>query len=388
MITATSSARLSTLTLNNPAPRESHVVAGNHEPGRVYAHCLPSSHGGLAAVVCVPTLASAQGRSRASSRIVPGPSCPESSVEVSSPVADRESPQRRHRRHRSVPHHRSPAWHVHRHGHPAGIQHRQARRHRGHRHRRLTIDARYAGRRSRGNGDHHRPNRRSSTSRACVVRRRLSGKVIADLPTSRSYGALFQLIPAVSGGSRDVQVTPALVVFGGPGGRGTEGRLQVEGLEVGAALSGGGVSSYMPDIGNSQEVTFSTSGGLGEAEVGGPTMNIVPKTGGNSVRGNLYLAGISARHGRQQLHRRITDGGFAHAWQAAEAVGFHRRRGRPDPEGSHLVLRERPRGRQLAVGARHVSQPECRRPDEVHLRAGPHEAGGHGRKLAHRRACG
>ena len=36
----------------------------------------------------------------------------------------------------------------------------------------------------------------------------VAGQVIADLPTSRSYGALFQLIPAVSGGSRDVQVTP------------------------------------------------------------------------------------------------------------------------------------------------------------------------------------
>ena len=60
---------------------------------------------------------------------------------------------------------------------------------------------------------------------------------------------------------------------------------------VGAALSGGGVSSYIPDVGNSQEVTFSTSGGLGEAEVGGPTMNIVPKTGGNQLKGNLYLAG-------------------------------------------------------------------------------------------------
>src|SRR5262249_2616524 len=33
----------------------------------------------------------------------------------------------------------------------------------------------------------------------------VSGDVIASLPTSRSYGALFQLVPAVSGGSRDVQ---------------------------------------------------------------------------------------------------------------------------------------------------------------------------------------
>jgi hypothetical protein len=122
----------------------------------------------------------------------------------------------------------------------------------------------------------------------------VAGDVIASLPTARSYGALFQLIPAVSGGSRDVQVLPGLVVFGGPGGRGNEGRLQVDGLGVGAPLSGGGVSGYAPDIGNAQEVTFTTSGGLGEAEVGGPTMNIVPKTGGNALRGTVFAAGVSS----------------------------------------------------------------------------------------------
>jgi len=122
----------------------------------------------------------------------------------------------------------------------------------------------------------------------------VSGDVIASLPTSRSYGALFQLIPAVTGGSRDVQVLPGLAVFGGPGGRGTEGRLQVDGLGVGAPLSGGGVSGYAPDIGNAAEITFTTSGGLGEAEVGGPTMNIVPKTGGNTLRGTVYFAGVNS----------------------------------------------------------------------------------------------
>jgi len=122
----------------------------------------------------------------------------------------------------------------------------------------------------------------------------VSGDTIASLPTSRAYGALFQLVPAVTtGGGANLQVAimPGLNVFGGPGGRSTEGKLTVEGLAVGAALSGGGVSSYIPDIGNAQEVSFTTSGGLGEAEVGGPTMNIVPKTGGNTVKGTVYLAG-------------------------------------------------------------------------------------------------
>ncbi|HKF70098.1 MAG TPA: hypothetical protein VKB36_26310, partial [Vicinamibacterales bacterium] len=56
---------------------------------------------------------------------------------------------------------------------------------------------------------------------------------------------------------------------------------------------GGGVSGYSVDTSNVQEVTFRTSGGLGEAETGGPLMNVVPKTGGNSFKasGSFQLSG-------------------------------------------------------------------------------------------------
>ena len=75
---------------------------------------------------------------------------------------------------------------------------------------------------------------------------------------------------------------PATVTFTIHGGRGNEGRLQVDGMGVGSTLNGGGVSYYSVDIGNAQEIAFTTSGGLGEAEVGGPVMSIVPRTGGNT----------------------------------------------------------------------------------------------------------
>ena len=39
----------------------------------------------------------------------------------------------------------------------------------------------------------------------------------------------------------------------------------------------------MVDISNAQEIATTTSGGLGEAEVGGPSFSIVPKTGGNQL---------------------------------------------------------------------------------------------------------
>ena len=91
----------------------------------------------------------------------------------------------------------------------------------------------------------------------------------------------------------DTQVVPGMVVFGGAGGRSNEGRVNVDGISVGSAFNGAGVSSYIADVGNAREVTMTTSGGLGEAEGGGPALNIVPKEGGNSVRGSFYAAGVT-----------------------------------------------------------------------------------------------
>jgi hypothetical protein len=124
----------------------------------------------------------------------------------------------------------------------------------------------------------------------------VDSEIIGQIPSARAYGAIMNLIPAVAtqaGGAADIQVAPNMTVFGGAGGRGNEGRLQVDGLNTGAALNGAGVSTYIADVGNAAEVTFTTSGGLGEAEVGGPSMSIVPKTGGNTFRGAFYLAGVS-----------------------------------------------------------------------------------------------
>jgi hypothetical protein len=123
----------------------------------------------------------------------------------------------------------------------------------------------------------------------------LGNDVIASLPAARAYAGIMQLIPSSmtqTGSALDIQVTPGMLVFGGAGGRNNEGRIQVDGLNTGAAFNGAGVSSYVPDIGNAAEIAMTTSGGLGEAEVGGPTLSIVPKTGGNTVKGTVYLSGL------------------------------------------------------------------------------------------------
>src|SRR5436305_8413063 len=130
------------------------------------------------------------------------------------------------------------------------------------------------------------------------VRRQVtvSSDVISNMPAARSYAGVMMLIPATTtqaGANLDIQVTPGMLVFGGAGGRVNEARIQVDGLNTGAAFNGAGVSSYVVDIGNAQEISMTTSGGLGEAEVGGPSFSIVPKTGGNSIKGSVYASNVT-----------------------------------------------------------------------------------------------
>jgi hypothetical protein len=78
-------------------------------------------------------------------------------------------------------------------------------------------------------------------------------------------------------------------VFQIHGGRRNEGQVLVDGMNGG--YQGMGVSGYVPEVGNSQEVVVTLSGGLGEATTGGPQMNIVTKTGGNAFAGSLFISG-------------------------------------------------------------------------------------------------
>ena len=64
--------------------------------------------------------------------------------------------------------------------------------------------------------------------------------------------------------------------------------VQIDGMNVGSAFNGCGVSSYGYDTGNAQEVQITVAGGLGEADRGGPQFNIVPKTGGNVFSGTYF----------------------------------------------------------------------------------------------------
>src|SRR6478735_5358181 len=123
----------------------------------------------------------------------------------------------------------------------------------------------------------------------------LNNETINEIPAVRSYAGIMSLMPnmVTPGGAAANSPAPNMVVFGAAGGRANEGRLQVDGISVGTAFNGAGVSAYVVDVNNVQEIVLTASGGLGEAEVGGPTLNILPREGGNRLSGQLYFAGVT-----------------------------------------------------------------------------------------------
>src|SRR5688572_15653941 len=126
-----------------------------------------------------------------------------------------------------------------------------------------------------------------------TVRRQavLENKTISELPAARGYGAILAAIPTLQGAGANSSSSVNPSFFSAHGGPGNEGRVMLDGLSVGAAFNGGGVSGNAYDTANAAEMQVSISGSLGEAEVGGPMLNIVPKTGGNLFSGTVFGSG-------------------------------------------------------------------------------------------------
>ena len=119
----------------------------------------------------------------------------------------------------------------------------------------------------------------------------IDGKTVSEIPTSRLYSSLTQLVPALNVQGNDVGGSQGNVfsVFQIHGGRRNEGQVLVDGMSGG--YQGMGVSGYAPEVGTAQEIVFSLSGGLGEATTGGPQLNIIGKQGGNTFAGSFFING-------------------------------------------------------------------------------------------------
>ena len=123
----------------------------------------------------------------------------------------------------------------------------------------------------------------------------LSKDILNAIPTAGSYNAVLVLVPGLFGGQQDVSMGPCnsctfsahgAILSGGRAN--SEARLLLDGLSIAVPQAGG--TNYLTDTRNSQEINFTTSGSTAEVESGGPVMNIIPRTGGNTFAGNGFAS--------------------------------------------------------------------------------------------------
>ncbi|HEY7189625.1 MAG TPA: carboxypeptidase regulatory-like domain-containing protein [Vicinamibacterales bacterium] len=138
----------------------------------------------------------------------------------------------------------------------------------------------------------------------------IDGDIVRALPASRSYGNYIAAVPAIQATGFGSGATTINNFFSARGGRNTEGLIQLDGMNVGAPGNGGGVSGYLYDMSNSSEVQVAISGGLGEADRGGPAFNIIPKTGGNSYSGTGFTSYAGKWGQSSNIDQHLKDLGF------------------------------------------------------------------------------
>jgi hypothetical protein len=195
----------------------------------------------------------------------------------------------------------------------------------------------------------------------------LSGDLVASAPAARSWNGILLLMPGVTGDPNTIQLTPQMITFGIHGGPTSEGRLLVDGMNVGASRGGAGVSGYAVDSGNVQEVTFATPAAsarprpaaLHECRAEDRRQHVQ-----RILRGPIYEPVVAG----QQLHAGITRCGLAGTGRALEKLGRGWSAGWTNQEGPAVVLLHRTQLRERLVGPWHVRQRQRRRSKRLDLR--------------------
>jgi hypothetical protein len=192
----------------------------------------------------------------------------------------------------------------------------------------------------------------------------IDGDVVRALPASRSYGNYIAALPAIQATGFGGGAATINNFFSARGGRNTEGLIQLDGLNVGAPGNGGGVSGYFCDMSNASEVQVAISGGLGEADRGGPAFNIIPKTGGNSFSGTGFTSYAGKWGQSSNIDDHLRSLGFGE--QPALIKSYDANSPWADQSCATAWFYANTRAMRHAVGtAEPVRQPERREPERM-----------------------
>jgi len=134
--------------------------------------------------------------------------------------------------------------------------------------------------------------------------------ILTAIPSSRNATGLQALIPgmATTGDSGGITGGTGGGASSMHGGRPSDSRTLADGLNMGWA--GANSNAAVVNVAGAQEVVTSISGGLGEAETAGVSMNIVPRDGGNKFNGTIEYSGANGGMQSSNYTQALKDAGL------------------------------------------------------------------------------
>ncbi|MEQ1907593.1 MAG: carboxypeptidase regulatory-like domain-containing protein [Vicinamibacterales bacterium] len=141
----------------------------------------------------------------------------------------------------------------------------------------------------------------------------ITADIIDAIPTGRSFATLGVLIPGVNSSGNDVggSLGDPQASVSAHGGRSNDQRIMQGGLPVNdLQTSGAGQSGAVPNVGAAAEVSLDTGGLSAEQATGGVSINFIPRDGGNSFKGSVFLGGSNENLAGSNFTQRLKDRGL------------------------------------------------------------------------------
>src|SRR5687767_8503081 len=159
-------------------------------------------------------------------------------------------------------------------------------------------------------------------------------EVLSAIPSSRNANGIQALIPGLSSGGDSGGITGGSGGMAGfiHGARASDSRTLHDGINTGWA--GANSNAAVSNVAGAQEVVLTTSGGLGEAETGGVALNIIPRDGGNTFSGTLFMSGANGAMQGSNYTQALRDAGLRSPQQLKKVYEFN-------PMGGGPILRDK-----------------------------------------------
>jgi hypothetical protein len=148
-----------------------------------------------------------------------------------------------------------------------------------------------------------------STTRQRVI----TSDIIDTIPTGRSFATLGVLIPGIVSSGNDVggSLGDPQASVSSHGGRSNDQRIMQGGLPINdLQTAGAGQSGAVPNVGAAAEVSLDFGALSAEQATGGVSINFIPRDGGNSFKGSVFMGGSNENLAGSNFTQRLKDRGL------------------------------------------------------------------------------